>query len=258
MVIDVCAGSASTNEELLGRPFSLAREMFALGDVIRFSIWWTVIFSLYLGATVVLFIAGLHDWSEDLFYAILTVGAIIWLLGALSIRGLLRSIHILRAWRESYLSYAHVAAFEMSFREEGDPVKDVVKRLALVFPEIDDALREDPGNVEYDGEIKGKNATHGFAAIVHTKTATAFVRLYADRHNAVEVSEIQSLLDSVRDVVAKQDSDALDIVAVSESGFTDDARRFVTNKDNSVRVGFDRTRIRLVAMRGDGYTVAQA
>ena len=255
-VMDMSTESTGIDEMSHRRPFSLAREMFALGDTIRFSIWWTIVFSLYLGAMVILYLAGLHNWSEDLFFGLLILGAIIWLLGALSIRGLLKTTRTLRTWRESYLSYAHVAAFEMSLREEGDLLPDVVTRLALVFPEIDDALREDPESVEYNGEIEGKKSTHTFDAMVHTVTAIAFVRYYAHRSNPVEESEVQNLLDDVRDVVAKQDSDALDIVAVSESGFTEDARRFVIDKDNCVKAGFDRTCVRLVAVRGEGYTVA--
>jgi hypothetical protein len=258
MVIEMSIESTGTNEESIRSPFSIAREMFALGDMIRFSIWWTSIFSLYLGATVVLYLAGLRNWSEDLFYGILTVGTIIWLAGALSIRGLLRSTRTLRAWRESYLSYAHVAAFEMSLREEGDLLTDVVRRLALVFPEIDDALREDPENAEYNGRIEGKKADHAFDAMVHTNTSIAFVRLYAGRPTPVEASEVKDLLDSVRDVAAKQDSDALDVVAVSESGFADEARRFAANRDNRVKVGFDTTRICLIASSQSGYSIVSA
>lgn len=253
--MDMTTESIGADEISYRRPFSLAREMFALGDVIRFSIWWTIIFSLYLGATVVLYLAGLRDWSEDLFYGLLVVGTIIWLFGALSVRGLLKSTRTLRTWRESYLSYAHAASFEMSLREDGDVLRDVVRRLALVFPEVDDALQEDPESVEYNAEIEGKKATHTFDAMVHTATAIAFVKFYAGRPNPVARSEVQDLLHDVRDVVVKQDSDALDILALSESGFTDDARSFVIDKENCVKAGFDRTYIRLVAVSGEGYTV---
>jgi hypothetical protein len=238
--------------------FSLARTIFSVIDVLRFSLWWGIALWAITGIAAVAYLTGVFD-NEGYLAAVFWVASfVIWILGPLFMIQMRNADRILKKWEGNYLAYSHIMSFELSPMENQDLAHDVVRILSEIRPikPGSEMLEDSPYDVEYASKIEGKKGSYQFDALLFAPTdAIGFIRIFGDQSRKTGIEDIRTLAEQVDDVIKKQKNDILEVVAVSRAGFSEEAIKYASSSQNWIKSKPNLEAVNLIHATPEGYSI---
>ena len=238
--------------------YSLAREIFSIIDVLRFSLWWGIALWVITGMAAILYTSGVFNDESYLALVFWVAGFVIWILGPLFMRQMKRADRILKKWEGKYLAYSHIMSFELSPMENQDLAHDVVRILSEIRPIKPgmEMLEDSPYDVEYSSKIEGKRGSYQFDALLFAPLdVVGFVRVFGDQSRKTGIEDVKTLAEQVDDVIKKQKKNILEVVAVSRAGFTEEAVKYASSSENWIGSKPNLEAVNLIHATPDGYSI---
>lgn len=238
--------------------YSLTREIFSILDVIRFSLWWSIALWAITGMAAILYATGALDSGSFLASVFWFAVFIIWILGPISLLRMRGADRILRKWEGKYLAYSHIMSFELSSIQNADLTHDVVRVLSEIRPikPGSEMWEDEPYDVEYSAKIEGRRGSHEFDALMTAPSGEiGFVRIFGDEEKKTGIEEVRAFAEQVDDVIKKQKTDILEIVAVSRAGFTEEAVKYASSSGNWIGAKPHLEAVNLIHATPDGYSI---
>jgi fibronectin type 3 domain-containing protein len=236
--------------------FSLAKRIFSVIHILRFSLWWGIALWAITGIAAILYTTGFFDNESYLAGVFWLAVFVIWIVGPFMMIQMRYASKVLKDWEGNYLAYSHIMSFELSPKEDQDLTRDIVRNLTemrAIKPGPPERFGRTPTyDVEYSSKIEGKKGLYEFDALI-LSDEMGFVRVFKDQDRKTGIEDIKTLAEQVNDVVKEQNADILEVVAVSKAGFTEEAVKYASSKENWI--GPNRDAVNLIHATPEGYAI---
>lgn len=212
-------------------PFFLLRNLYEISYTLRVCLYLVMITTISVISVVILWILGILA-NETGFIFILFYSALLWGLGLGISPRILKAIRTLRELDDRYLEYAYINVFELTPSITNDVIEDVIQKVAVIYPRVDAAIKKKPTRIERNANVPGKNSQHEFDVKINLPDDEAIFVRYFKESREVNSDDLKKLSFDVQDVMKKEKNAIIDIIGISEVGFSEDAMDYISNKDN--------------------------
>lgn len=222
------ARKSSEQPDALG----LAKKVFEVADIFRYTLVLVLILIIWAFAYLTVFVLGLLD-TTGVYPAMVGILIVITIFAVVKLRDIVDGLRALKDWEEKYEAFAFLNVFEFAPRTGvHDSISEVVEKLRMIYPRVDDVLSDEPGAVHMGYAAKGKRGrSYKFDAAIDLGDSYVVMEF----PNAGDAVGLDYMKEEFRKVsgLAKDTNDGLfEWLIISREGFTDDAIDYVDDEDH--------------------------
>lgn len=232
--------------------FALSKKVFELIDFIRAFLWFMLFTISWVFAYLLFYGAG---WLENstLRGIMIFLAVVITSLGLLTFRKSLNALGTLKNWKERYLITGYLTQFEFIPRKGDNIIKDVIQRLAQIYPEIEKSMENDPEIVELNAKVDGKESKYSFDGLLYLRNELFFIEQHND--GKMKLTDLQTLFGKIFDVMKHNKYDFSSLIIVSKEGFEDATIPYIEIKKNTLRGSQSIDFVALIRVIENGYQI---
>lgn len=147
------------------------------------------------------------------------------------------------------------AAFDLGDQIKEDVPADVIERIISVQPTLLKGIKKGKIEIDFNSEVKGKNSSHMFDAVLSGGKHLTLVKLY--RHDKrIDIEDLTRLRDEVLDIGNETNLRRIGLIAIGNE-IVDEAIEFIDNAANW-NAGKSRISRNLIQLSGSAFKVFAA